>query len=123
MPLQILTLKLDGITAGDYLTWCRDPDPPTLGDTLRTLHVGEDVERLVHPTSAACMTHPRQTSAGVHVPFADGAEGEPTFRAGGSVAGTEVPDGVDRDGLTYVGLRQAELCTLLHHAGPPEVRV
>ena len=27
MPLQILTLKLDGITAGDYLTWCRDPEP------------------------------------------------------------------------------------------------
>jgi hypothetical protein len=30
MSLQILTLKLDGITAGDYLTWCRDPDPPAL---------------------------------------------------------------------------------------------
>jgi hypothetical protein len=34
MPLQILTLKLDGITAGDYLTWCRDPDPPALGLAL-----------------------------------------------------------------------------------------
>jgi hypothetical protein len=30
MPLQILTLKLGSITAGDYLTWCRDPDPPAL---------------------------------------------------------------------------------------------
>ena len=28
MSLQILSLRLDGITAGDYLTWCRDPDPP-----------------------------------------------------------------------------------------------
>ena len=42
MPLQILTLKLDGITAGDYLTWCRDPDPPSLGHTLRALHVDAD---------------------------------------------------------------------------------
>jgi hypothetical protein len=31
MPLQILTLKLDGITPGDYLTWCRDPEPFALG--------------------------------------------------------------------------------------------
>ena len=31
MPLQILALKLDGITAGDYLAWCRDPDPHALG--------------------------------------------------------------------------------------------
>ena len=30
MALQTLTLKLDGITAGDYLTWCRDPEPPAL---------------------------------------------------------------------------------------------
>ena len=30
MPAQILTLKLDGITAGDRLTWCRDPDPPAI---------------------------------------------------------------------------------------------
>jgi hypothetical protein len=26
MAFQKLTLKLDGITAGDYLTWCRDPE-------------------------------------------------------------------------------------------------
>ena len=42
MPLQMLTLKLDGITAGDYLTWCRDPDPPALGFTLRSLAVDAD---------------------------------------------------------------------------------
>ena len=39
MPLQILTLKLDGITAGDYLAWCRDPDPPALSFALRSVHV------------------------------------------------------------------------------------
>jgi hypothetical protein len=37
--LQLLTLKLDGITAGDYLTWCRDPDPPALNFALRSVHV------------------------------------------------------------------------------------
>jgi hypothetical protein len=42
MPLQILTLKLDGITAGDYLAWCRDPDPPALGFALRSLRVKAD---------------------------------------------------------------------------------
>jgi hypothetical protein len=42
MPRQILTLKLDGITAGDYLTWCRDPDPPALGFALRSVHVDGD---------------------------------------------------------------------------------
>jgi hypothetical protein len=39
MPLQILTLKLDGITAGDYLTWCRDPDPPALDFALRSISI------------------------------------------------------------------------------------
>jgi hypothetical protein len=42
MSLQILTLKLDGITAGDYLTWCRDPDPPALDYALRSIRVDAD---------------------------------------------------------------------------------
>jgi hypothetical protein len=42
MPLQILTLKLDGITAGDYLTWCRDPDPPALDFALRSISIDAD---------------------------------------------------------------------------------
>jgi len=42
MPLQSLTLKLDGITAADYLAWCRDPDPPALGYRLRSIHVEAD---------------------------------------------------------------------------------
>ena len=42
MPLQILTLKLDGITAGDYLTWCRDPDPPALEYALRSISIDAD---------------------------------------------------------------------------------
>ena len=42
MPLQILSLKLDGITAGDYLTWCRDPEAPTLDFALRSVTVDTD---------------------------------------------------------------------------------
>jgi hypothetical protein len=42
MPLQILTLKLDGITAGEYLTWCCDPDPPALDSALRSIRVDAD---------------------------------------------------------------------------------
>lgn len=42
MPLQILTLRLDGITAGDYLAWCRDPDPPALDYALRSIAINGD---------------------------------------------------------------------------------
>ena len=42
MSLQILSLKLDGITAGDYLTWCRDPEPPALDHALGSIRVNAD---------------------------------------------------------------------------------
>jgi hypothetical protein len=43
MPLQILALKLDGIAAGDYLTWCRDPEPPVLDFALRSISIDADL--------------------------------------------------------------------------------
>ena len=42
MSLQILTIKLDGIIADDYLTWCRDPDPPALDYGLCWISVDAD---------------------------------------------------------------------------------
>jgi hypothetical protein len=39
---QHLTLVLEGITAGDYLTWVRDPDPHTLGRELRSVDFHAD---------------------------------------------------------------------------------
>jgi hypothetical protein len=42
MSLQYLTLQLDGITAGDYLTWVRDPEPPALGAGLDSITVEVD---------------------------------------------------------------------------------
>jgi hypothetical protein len=52
MSLQYLTLKLDGITAGDYLTWVRDPEPPALGQgldmiTLRADPLGDTIEAVL----------------------------------------------------------------------------
>ena len=50
--VQLLTLKLDGITAGDYLAWARDPEPPELGLALCSVAVrgdplGDTVEALL----------------------------------------------------------------------------
>jgi len=42
MILQRLTLTLDGITAGDYMTWVRDPEPPALGRDLDSIGVRAD---------------------------------------------------------------------------------
>jgi hypothetical protein len=42
MALQVLILTLDGITAGDYLAWVRDPEPPALGQELCQVRVHGD---------------------------------------------------------------------------------
>lgn len=39
---QPLTFLLQGITAGDYLTWVRDADPPAVGRELRSITVQAD---------------------------------------------------------------------------------
>ena len=36
---QMLTLELEGVTAGDYLTWVRDPEPQALDRELRSIEV------------------------------------------------------------------------------------
>jgi hypothetical protein len=42
VALQVLILTLDGITAGDYLAWVRDPEPPALGQDLCEVSVQGD---------------------------------------------------------------------------------
>jgi hypothetical protein len=37
MPRQILTIELDGLTAGDYIAHVADPEPPALGRGLRSV--------------------------------------------------------------------------------------
>lgn len=63
MSLQILTIKLDGITVGDYLTWCRDPDPPTLDYGLRSI----DWDQPAPGPSAAANAAGLRLSQGVQI--------------------------------------------------------
>jgi hypothetical protein len=42
MPRQTLILTLEGITAGDYVTWVCDPEPPALGRDLRSITLRAD---------------------------------------------------------------------------------
>jgi len=78
MPLQTLTLKLSGITAGDYLTWCRDPEPPALDFGLRSISIDADPlgdtitavldwDRPPPPFAAAATAAGLPRSAGVEV--------------------------------------------------------
>ncbi|MGZ6725567.1 MAG: hypothetical protein ACXVHK_32065 [Solirubrobacteraceae bacterium] len=77
MPPQILSLKLDGITAGDYLTWCRDPEPPALGFALRSVFVdadplGDTITAILDWNGPAPRPSAAATAAGL--PLSAGAE-------------------------------------------------
>jgi hypothetical protein len=39
LQTQVITLDLDGITAGDYLAHCVDPDPPLEAGRLRSVAI------------------------------------------------------------------------------------
>ena len=40
--VRSLVIRLDGITAGDYLAWVRDPEPPPLDRALRSVATSAD---------------------------------------------------------------------------------
>jgi hypothetical protein len=40
--VQSLVIRLDGITAADYLTWVRDPEPPALDHELRSVAISAE---------------------------------------------------------------------------------
>jgi hypothetical protein len=40
--VQTLLIRLGGITAGDYLTWVRDPEPPALDHGLRSVAISAE---------------------------------------------------------------------------------
>jgi hypothetical protein len=42
LRVQTLTIVLAGITAGDYLAWVRDPEPPALERDLRRIATKAD---------------------------------------------------------------------------------
>jgi hypothetical protein len=91
MPLQILTLKLDGITSGDYLTWCRDPEPPALHFGLRSISI--DADSLGN------------TITGI----LDWNESPPSAPTAASAAGLPLTMGVQIEPVVFDG----------SHAGPP----
>jgi hypothetical protein len=39
---QSLRIRLDGITAGDYLAWVRDPEPPALDHGLQSVAISAE---------------------------------------------------------------------------------
>lgn len=97
MPLQILTLKLDGVTAGDYPTWCRDPDPPALDFALRSIAIdanplGDTITVILDwtapalPATAAAAAAGLPVSAGVQIQplLIDGSHAGPAFNHGRS---------------------------------------
>jgi len=90
MALQILNLKLEGITADDYLSWCRDPEPPALDFALRSICVdaaalGDTITAVLDWSQPAPAPAAAAVAAGLPLPA--GVELRP------SVA-TEVPDAI-----------------------------
>jgi hypothetical protein len=72
MSIQILTLQLDGITASDYLQWCRDPDPPALDYGLRSISIdaeplGDTITATLDWDRPAPPTRAAATAAGLPV--------------------------------------------------------
>jgi hypothetical protein len=68
--VQRLTLTLDGITAGDYLAWARDPEPPALGRELASIELraeplGDTVEAWLSWTITPPAPHEAARAAGL----------------------------------------------------------
>lgn len=70
MTLQTITLHLDGVTAGDYLAWVRDPEPAP--SALRSIALDADplADRVVATLAwadAAPAPHVAAAAAGLPV--------------------------------------------------------
>jgi hypothetical protein len=104
MPLQSLTLKLDGITAADYLAWCRDPDPPARGFALRSIRMKAD--RLGDTITA----------------ILDWNQAAPSPRAAAAMAGLSLPPGVQVHTSPTDAPRTHAPSRLDHHRGPKRLR-
>jgi hypothetical protein len=109
MSLQILTLTLVGITAGDYLTWCRDPDPPALDYGLRSIRVdadplGDTITAVLDWARPAPGPAAAATAAGL--PLSPGVQIHPLAVAGvpSSHGGRRLTGKFDRDGGELIAL-------------------
>ena len=91
MSLQTLILRLDGLTAGDYLTWCRDPDPPAFDHGLRSISIdadplGDTITALLEWDRPAPPPRPAATLAGLPLTADVRAIGSPHAGAHGQHA-------------------------------------
>src|SRR5215475_14416385 len=122
MPLQILTLKLDGITADDSLTWCRDPDPPALDLTLRSIAIdadplGDSITAILDWTRPLPPPPPPTAAAAAGLPLSTGVQVHPLPTAG-RYASPGFPDpGVHemRTVATAVGAARIHADDLISH--------
>jgi hypothetical protein len=120
MPPQILTLQLDGITASDYLQWCRDPEPPALDYGLRSISIDADpladtiTARLDRdrPAPATRGGHNRRTASSE-----EGPDGRPSGTGTPSLLFRLAGDALLQRALAALGLFRASW----HRAGGPPV--
>jgi hypothetical protein len=72
LATQHLTIVLEGITTGDYLTWVRDPEPHTLGRELRSIDwhaapLGDRIDVLLHWNTNPPVPPAAAPAAGFHL--------------------------------------------------------
>jgi hypothetical protein len=67
MTYATLRLRLDGMTAGDYLAYLRDPEPPALGHSLHAVDVRADPLSDVVEAQLAWTDAPETTTAAAHI--------------------------------------------------------
>jgi hypothetical protein len=89
MPRQIITIELDGLTAGDYLAHVCDPEPPALGHGLTSVALradpfGSTIEAVL--TWEDCVPVPRVAAPAAGLPLVaevvavESAESQPLLR-------------------------------------------
>jgi hypothetical protein len=133
MSLQTLILRLDGITAGDYLAWCHDVDASAFDYGLRstsidadplgdTISAGLDWDRPMPPPRAAATIAGLPLTANVRAirsPHAGGDSPHASHRL--AVAGRAYPP-VDINPTTRIAEQPASPRPSLALQGTPYLR-
>ncbi|MGO9907747.1 MAG: hypothetical protein ACLP4R_28905 [Solirubrobacteraceae bacterium] len=65
--IQSLMITLDGITAGDYLAWVRDPEPPALDHGLQSVAIRAEALGAVIRVELAWARRPPTTASAAAV--------------------------------------------------------
>jgi hypothetical protein len=100
MSLQTLILRLDGITAGDYLAWCGDVDASAFDYGLRSIAIDADP---LGNTVSAVLDRDRRV---------------PPPRAAAAIAGLRLTADVRAIGSPHAGADGPQASRRLAVAGP-----